>query len=132
MKIKITVALFATATFIILSCNWFRSKKKEVSNPLVGVWNIDSIKQGKDTGVVHSLLIAAMKDTLHVNVTFTKDSLFTHCNDTFDTVCYLYDEKTNQLKIKDSSNESFAYNKINDSLITLTSKDSAILFLQKK
>jgi hypothetical protein len=132
MKIKIFVALIATATIIFLSCNWFRSKKKEVSNPLVGEWKLDSIKAGKDTSVVHFLVAAAMQDSGGVNISFTKDSIFTNSKDAIDTVGYSFDEKANQLNIKDSTNQSFAYNKVNDSLIALTTKDSAVLFLQKK
>jgi len=93
---------------------------------------VDSIKEGKDTGAVHFLLDAVMKNAPHVNVIFTKDSVFTQCNEGYDTASYLYDKQANQLKINDSSKQSFAYNKINDSLITLTTTDSAVLFLQKK
>lgn len=132
MKIKIFVALLATAAIIFLSCNWFRSKKKGVSNPLVGEWRLDSIKAGSDTSLVHFLINAAIKDSGEVNVSFTKDSIFAHSIYATDTVGYSFDEKANQLNIKDSSNESFAFNKMNDSLVTLTTKDSAVLFLQKK
>jgi hypothetical protein len=132
MKIKIFVALIATATIIFLSCNWFRSKKKEVSNPLVGEWKLDSIKTGNDTSAVHFLIAAVMKDSSGVDISFTKDSIFTHSKDAVDTVGYSFDEKANQLSIKDSINQSFAFAKLNDSLITLTSKDSAVFFLQKK
>ena len=132
MKIKILVAFVATATIIFLSCNWFRSKKKEISNPLVGAWKLDSVKDGKDTGVLYYLIAPAAIDFNGINVTFTKDSVFTQSKNAVDTVGYSFDEKTNQLTIKDSTNPGFAYNKVNDSLITLTSKDSTVLFLQKK
>lgn len=132
MKIKIFVALIATATIIFLSCNWFRSKKKDVSNPLVGEWMLDSIKAGKDTSIANFLVTVAMKDSAGVDISFTKDSIFTHSKDAVDTVEYSFDEKANQLNIKDSANQSFAYNKLNDSLITLTTKDSAVLFLLKR
>lgn len=132
MKIKIFVALVATLAVIFLSCNWFRSKKKETSNPLVGEWKLDSIKAGKATGINNFLIVAAMADSSGIDISFTKDSIFTHSNDVTDTIEYSFDEKSNQLKIMDSVNQSFAYNKVNDSLITLMSKDSAVLFLQKK
>ena len=132
MKFKIFVALIATATIILFSCNWFRSKKKDASNPLVGEWKLDSIKGGKDSSIVDLFISAALKDSNGINVTFTKDSAFTRSKDAIDTVGYSFDEKANQLNIKDSTIPSFAYNKLNDSLISLTSKDSTILFLQKK
>lgn len=132
MKIKIFVALIATATIIFFSCNWFRSKKKDVSNPLVGEWRLDSIKGGKDSSIVDFFISAALKDSNGINVTFTKDSAVTQSKDAIDTVGYSFDEKLNQLNIKDSSIQIFAYNKLNDSLISLTSKDSTVLFLQKK
>lgn len=132
MKIKIFVALVATLAVIFLSCNWFRSKKKETSNPLVGEWKLDSIKAGKATGITNFFIVAAMADSSGIDISFTKDSIFTHSNDVTDTIEYSFDEKSNQLKIMDSVNQSFAYNKVNDSLITLMSKDSAVLFLQKK
>jgi hypothetical protein len=65
-------------------------------------------------------------------LSFTKDSVFSHSIYSTDKVEYSFDKKANQLKIKDSVDQSFAYNKVNDSLITLTAKDSAILFLRKK
>jgi len=134
MKIKILVAFIATATIIFLSCNWFRSKKKEVSNPLVGEWKLDSIGAGKDTSVVHFLVAAAiaMRDSTRVNFSFTKDSIFAHSKDAVDIVGYSFDEKANQLSIKDPSNQIFRFAKLNDSLISLTTQDSAIFFLQKK
>jgi hypothetical protein len=132
MKIKIFVALIATATIIFLSCNWFRSNKKDVSNPLVGEWKLDSIRTGNHTNVMHFLIIAAIEDSAGVDISFTKDSIFTHSKDAVDTIGYSFDEKTNQLNIKDSANQSFVYNKMNDSLISLTTKDSAVFFLLKK
>ena len=78
MKIKIFVAFIATATIILLSCNWFRSKKKQVSNPLIGEWKLDSVKTGKDTTLVHFLIAATMKDSAGVDISFTKGSIFRH------------------------------------------------------
>jgi hypothetical protein len=132
MKIKIFVALIATATIIFLSCNWFRSKKKGVSNPLVGEWKLDSIKAGKDTSIANSFIAVALTDSSGIDISFTKDSIFTHLKDAVDTVAYSFDEKENVMSIKDSSHQSFTFSKLNDSLIALTAKDSAVFFLQKK
>jgi hypothetical protein len=132
MKIKIFVAFVATVTIIFLSCNWFRFGKKETSNPLIGEWKLDSVKAGKDTTAIYFLIASAMKDSNGVSISFTKDSIFTHSNDAANTTAYSFDEKLNQLNIKDSTNQSFAFAKFNDSLIALTANDSAVLFLQKK
>lgn len=132
MKIKILVAFIAAVVIVFISCNWFRSKKKGVSNPLVGEWKLDSIKSGKDSSMVDFFIATALMDSNGVNLRFTKDSAFTQSKDAVDTVRYSFDETVNQLNIKDSVNQSFVYNKVNDSLITLTAKDSTVLFLQKK
>lgn len=132
MKIRIMVAFMAIATLIFLSCNWFRTKKKESSNPLVGEWKLDSIKAGKDSNAVQIFIAAAMKDP-DLSFLFTKDSIFTHSRDTIKTVGYSFDEKEKQLDIKDSSNQTLSFTKVNDSIITLSTSDSAIVFfLQKK
>ncbi len=130
MKIKIFVAFIATATIIFLSCNWFRSKKKDVSNPLVGEWKLDSVKLAKDSNFT-SFAFAGVSKPDSVEVSFTKDTVFTHTKDHVDTVGYSFDAKTNQLTIKDSS-QIFAFTRMNDSLVSLTGKDSTILFLLKK
>jgi hypothetical protein len=133
MKIKILVAFIATATIIFLSCNWFRSKNKEISNPLMGEWKLDSVRFSKDSSSAYFGITAVMHDSAGADVSFTKDSIFTRSNDHVDTVGYSFDEKEKQLNIKDSSNQSLRFVKLNDSLITLTTDDSTVvLFLQKK
>lgn len=130
MKIKIFVALVATATIIFLSSNWFRSKKKEVGNPLVGEWRIDSVRFAEDSNFNYFLFAGGNKSD-SVAVSFTKDTAFTRSTDHVDTVGYEFDAKANQLIVEDSS-QIFSFAKINDSLISLTAKDSTILLLQKK
>lgn len=129
MKIKIIVALIATATIVFISCNWFRSKKKEVSNPLVGEWKLDSVKFAKDSNFASFFFAGINPDSLEVS--FTKDTVFSRTKDHVDTMKYVFDTKTNQMMIEDSS-QAFNFVKLNDSLITLTAKDSTTLFLQKK
>lgn len=129
MKIKIFVALIATAAIVFISCNWFRSKKKEVSNPLVGEWKLDSVKFAKDSNFTSFLFAGVKPDSLEVS--FTKDTVFTRTKDHVDTMKYVFDAKTNQMFTEDSS-QTFAFVKVNDSLVTLMSKDSGILFLQKR
>jgi hypothetical protein len=129
MKIKTLFALIATAAIVFISCNWFRSKKKEVSNPLVGEWKLDSIQFAKDSNVTSFLFVGVKPDSLEVS--FTKDTVFTRTKDHVDTMKYAFDTKTNQMMIEDSS-QIFNFVKVNDSLITLMAKDSTTLFLQKK
>jgi hypothetical protein len=128
---KIFITLVAVATIIFLSCTWFRSTKKESSNPLVGQWKVDSIHfSGKDTSFF--ITKAITNDSAIVDVSFTKDSLLTRSVDRVDTVGYSFDQKLNKLTIKDSLNQTLAFEKVNDSLVSLTTKDSAVVFLQKK
>lgn len=133
MKIKILVAFIATATIVILSCNWFQSKKKQSSNPLVGEWKLDSIKIGKDSSLAYFILAAAAQDSGDVQVSITKDTIFTRSqNNVVDTITYSFDEKTSQVLTKDSSLQTMILAKINDSLVSLTTKDSAVVFLKKR
>ncbi len=94
MKIRIIAVFMATATLIFLSCNWFRSKKKEASYPLVGEWKLDSIKAGKDSNAIRVFIAAAMKDP-DLSFSFTTDSIFTHSIDSIKAVGYSFDEKKN-------------------------------------
>lgn len=132
MKIRIIVALVATSTIIFLSCNWFRSRKTEVSNALVGDWKLDSVKTGKDTSFVYFLISSAVQDAGGINFSFTKDSIYTHSANDIDTIAYSFDEKLSQLSIRDSSNEQLTFFKLNDSLVTLSTKDSTVFFLRRK
>jgi len=132
MKIKIFVALIATATIIFLSCNWFRSKKKESANPLIGEWKLDSVKAEKDTNFVYFLLASAVKDSNSINFSFTKDSIYTYSKDDVATIAYSFDKKLNQVNIEDSSKQALTFVKLNGSLISLSTKDSTIFFIQKK
>jgi hypothetical protein len=132
MKIKILVAFIATATIIFTSCNWFQSKKKQSVNPLVGEWRLDSISIGKDTSIAYAIIAMAAQDSSDVNVTFTTDTIFSSSQTQVDTIQYSFDEKVNQLITKDSSLQTMSFSRLNDSLISLTTKDSAIVFLRKK
>lgn len=132
MKIKFFVAFIATLAIVILSCNWFQSRKKQTSNPLVGEWKLDSIKIGKDTSFTSAIIAMALQDSNEVNVSITKDTIFSRSQNSSDTIAYSFDGKTNQLVTKDSSLPTMSFAKINDSLISFTTKDSAIVFLKKK
>lgn len=132
MKIRIIVAFVATVTIIFLSCNWFSSKKKQASNTLTGEWKLDSVKTGKDSSFVYYLIASSVKDSSGINLSFTKDSIYIRSKDDVDTIAYSFDEKRNQLNIEDSTGEHLSFAKLNDSLITLSTKDSTVFFLQRK
>jgi hypothetical protein len=132
MKIKIFVAIVATVTIIFLSCNWFRSRKKELSNPLVGEWKLDSVGIKKDTSLGNILIIGAVQDSNGVHISFTEDSLFVNSKDGVDTTAYSFDLNTNQLTTSDSKTETMSFSKLNDSVVSLTTKDSTTMYLLKK
>jgi hypothetical protein len=131
MKIKIFFAFLAIAALIFLSCNWFRSKKNQTSNPLVGEWKLDSIRSlAKDTSFF--LTRAIVHDTSNVHLSFTKDTILLHSRDHVDTIGYSFDATASQLTLKGTPDEALSFSKVNDSLVSLVSKDSMIFFLQKK
>lgn len=137
MKTKSIAAFIAAAAIItILSCNWFQSKKEKVetSNPLIGKWQLDSVKIGKDSSLAYAFLLMAMnEDSSGIQLVFAEDSLFTFSNTGTDTTLYNFEEKQKQLTIKDSIPYLYSFEKINDSLIALTSaKDSLVLYLKKE
>lgn len=123
------VAFMATAILIFLSCDWLRTKKKESSNPLVGEWKLDSVRIGKDTTA--TFFLAIVHDSGTVNISFTKDTVFTQSNHHTDTAGYSFDKKSNRMVMEDSS-ETLIFSRLNDSLVSLTAADSTTLFLKKK
>lgn len=130
MKIRIFFAFVAILTIIFLSCNWFRSPEKEISSPLTGAWKLDSIRIGIDKNLTQFFIIAAIRDSIKkVNISFTKDAILFH--ETNDSAGYFFDEKTNRLIIRDSTNQTLSFAKVNDSIVSLTTKDSVTLFLKK-
>ena len=128
---KIFFALLAIAALIFFSCNWFRSKKNQTGNPLVGEWKLDSTRSlATDTSFF--LTRATIHDTSNVDLSFTKDTLLVRSPDHVDTTGYFFDAKTGKLTIEGAPDEALTFTKLNDSLVSLASKDSMIFFLQKK
>lgn len=131
MKIKIYAALIAAASIALFSCDWF-SKKTKKSNPLIGNWKLDSIDVGKDSSLVHAFVAIAIKeDSNAMELKFTQDSFLISGNKP-DTAKYWFNEKSNQLVVKESTDELYSYHRINDSTVSLTAKDSSVLFLKKR
>ena len=131
MKFKIFFAFLAIAALIFLSCNWFRSKKDQTGNPLVGEWKLDSTRSWA-TDTSFFLTRAIIHDTSSINLSFTKDTLLVRSPDHADTTGYSFNTKTGQLIIEGAPDEALSFTKLNDSLVSLSSKDSMIFFLQKK
>lgn len=134
MNIK-SIAAFAVAmsTFTLISCQWFASSKKEQStSSLIGRWHLDSLQPGNDSNMVYAFIAMAMNDSLGVDVEFRKDTMITYSGNSIDTALYQYDAGKQQLQVKDSTEETMAVSFLNDSLLSLTAKDKAILFFKKR
>lgn len=135
MKIKSLAAfIIAAAVIVFISCNWLTAKENKTTNPLIGSWKMDSLKVGKDSSFINYLLLASIeKDTSSIDFRFSQDTLFTHSQNDVDTTFYRFDEKLKRLLAKEDSIETvYSFSRINDSIITLTSQDSSMIFLKKK
>lgn len=135
MKITIYAAILFAASVTLISCKWFTSKKINEHNPLIGRWRIDSVSTEKDTTNDLGMLILdmALKDSSTNEYQFTKDSLLTFKNgNKFEKLEYHFEPSTQQVVLKDSTEERFLFRKIDDSLISLTGKDSTQIFLKRK
>lgn len=135
MKIKNYAVIVFAASITFISCEWFASKKVNEQNPLTGRWRIDSISTGKDTANDLGMLILdmALKDSSTNDYQFTKDSILTLKNgNEFEKTAYYFKPSTQEFVLKDSIEERFVVNRINNSLISLTGKDSTQIFLKKK
>ncbi len=135
MKITIYAAILFAASVTLISCEWFTSKKVNEQNPLIGRWRIDSVSAGKDTANDLDMLILdmALKDSSTNDYQFTNDSLLTFKDgNAFEKMAYHFEPSTQQVVLKDSIEERFVVNRINDSLVSLTGKDSTQIFLKKK
>lgn len=127
-----TAAIAAAFLLILSSCTWFNSAEPP-AHPLTGKWKLDSVSVGRDSNIVYALLLAsAMKDTSGIELTFTKDSLFTTDGRSTDTAYFNFDEKENKLLIKDSIPHPYVFHRVADSLVSLTTGDSTVLFLRRK
>jgi hypothetical protein len=134
MKSKFMAALIAAAGIVLLSCNWF-TQIKEPANPLIGKWNLDSVSTtARDSGLGLAIALWAIKeDSSRVIVDFRKDTVFSITSADTDTVFYRWDEMNKQIITKYPSNtDTLLFEKLNDSLIRFTAKDSTVLYLKRK
>lgn len=134
MNIK-SIAAFAVviASFTIIACQWFASAKKEQPpSALIGRWHLDSLKPGKDSSLVYAFIGMAMNDSAGVDVEFRKDTILSFSGNTVDTTAYELDTDNKQIHFKDSLQETMLFTLVNDSLLSLTTKDSAVMLLKKR
>ena len=130
MKHKFTAAVIAATSIVLLSCSWFKTKKQENSNPLIGQWKLDSMTVGKDTS--GAFMVALLVSDEQTVLDFRKDTFLTITGDDRDTSFYKWNEKEMQVIPTDTSQGNFQYARLNDTTVTLTSRDSTVFFLQKR
>jgi hypothetical protein len=134
-RVSLAIILIASLSILAISCDWFKSEPKPVtsSNPLIGKWKLDSVRMGKDTSFAYALLFMAMhEDSSGIGIRFQPDTLFTYSKNDVDTTFYKFDEKSKLLSFKDSTEKSYQFIKLNDSLISLQREDSSAFFLKKQ
>jgi len=130
MKLKIIIILVVLAAAVYFIFKMIKPHNSE--SQLVGNWKLDSVKTGADSNLIYFMLLSSMqKDSSEIDFLFTKDSLFTFAGDEKDTNAYRFNEKKNEVTIQGDEKELYLFNKLNDSTITLTAKDSTSLYLVK-
>jgi hypothetical protein len=131
-KTTLAALIIAAAIITFISCKWFQSKQQPTSFNIVGNWKTDSVYYaGKDSS----------KPSLIALVFIKKDSTFFKFNadSTFSTV-FTKDTTTEKYYVKDSilyikEDSSFLSNHLivqNDSLISISTKDSLVFVLRKQ
>ncbi len=129
-KIIATVVV-ASAVITAMSCNWF-SSKPVVSKPfdMVGKWQIDTVYQtGKDS--TKNWLALAFLDTSYA-IKFNVDSTFSLVSKK-NSATEKYYVAADTLFIKeDSLFVPHLLTKTNDSVVSITSKDSLVIGLKRQ
>ncbi len=75
----------------------------------------------------------SMQDISSLHVEFENDSLTTTENtQTIEKTGYSFDNATSKVHLKDLSRTTFLLSRINDSVISLSQKDSVTLFLRRQ
>ena len=130
MKHKFATAILAATSIVMISCNWFKTKRHENSNPLIGQWRLDSMTVGKDTSgaFLAALLVSGDQSVID----FKTDTIVTVTGSDRDTSFYKWNEKEMQVIPTDTTEGNFQYARLNDTTVTLTSRDSTVFFLQKR
>jgi hypothetical protein len=77
MKSKSLAGLLSILlSLFVISCDWFKTNAKPMNeNPLIGKWQLDSLKPDYDSSIVFAFIGMAMKDPEGVQFEFKKDTL---------------------------------------------------------
>jgi hypothetical protein len=130
MKVRTLIIVLAVAVAVYFTFKLITPAN--VESQLVGNWKLDSVKTGADSNLMYFMLLSSMqKDSSEIDFLFTKDSLFTFAGDETDTNTYRFNEKKKEITIDGDDKEIYQFNKLNDTTITLTAKDSTSLYLVK-
>jgi hypothetical protein len=131
-KTTLAAILIAAASITFVSCDWFNSKKKDVSPSIVGSWKIDSMHIAtKDTSISPFLYaIAVNKDSLGLQ--FNADSTFNELPKIGPSVQKFYTKEKELFIQEDSTYKIFDYKLKDDSTLVLQAKDSSLFILKRK
>jgi len=128
LKIFLVIIIIAAAVYLIYR---MMSPRNETS-VLAGSWKLDSVKTGADSNLIYFMLLSSMKeDSTNIDFLFTRDTLFTFAGDEADTNTYSFNQRKKEVTIQSDEKEVYVFNKINDSTISLTARDSTSLYLKK-
>jgi hypothetical protein len=135
MKLKTLAATaFAATCITFISCDWLFGKHAKTTVSLIGKWQIDSIYYANDSVKNKASLLFAItsnnKDHLPL-IEFAGDSVLqTNKNDSTEQSKYYI--TADSLYIKSDSLYSASKYKLQDTLLTLISTDSAVMLLHKQ
>jgi hypothetical protein len=130
MKQKVLLlAVFLIAAIYLM---YKRTISKKESVLITGSWKLDSVKTGADSNLIYFMLLSSMKkDSSEVDFRFTNDTLITYASGEADTTGFHFNARKQELTLENDEKEVFECDKINDSIISLTAKDSTSLYLKK-
>ena len=130
---KKIIATIAVASVIIIgiSCKWFASKadnKQPFS--IVGKWQVDTVFNSDKTSSIGSLF-TAMLDSNYV-FKFNADSTVNVLSPKDSTNDYYYLQADTLFVKQDTTFAPYIISKANDSLISISSKDSLVITLKRQ
>jgi hypothetical protein len=108
MKVRTLIIVLAVAVAVYFTFKLIMPAN--VESQLVGNWKLDSVKTGADSNLIYFMLLSSMQK---------------------DTNTYRFNEKKKEITIDGDDKEIYQFNKLNDTTITLTAKDSTSLYLVK-
>ena len=126
--------LFLASLLSLSSCQWFSAdKQKQQTNPLLGEWQLDSLRVGNDSNNIAYLFVAMeMKDSAGLKFRFAQDTLFTISKNNVDTNYYKYDGDKRTMIPQDATDQVYTVTTVGESGIALQAKDSSAFFLRKQ